>query len=42
MVIVEGQAGLPDGAKIMIETGEDEDAEPSDEKKDDEKEGGKR
>jgi RND family efflux transporter MFP subunit len=42
MVIVEGQAGLPDGAKIVIETGEDEDAEPSDEKTDDEKEGDKR
>jgi hypothetical protein len=26
MVIVDGQAGLPDKAKIMIETGEDEDA----------------
>jgi multidrug efflux pump subunit AcrA (membrane-fusion protein) len=26
MVIVDGQAGLPDDAKIMIETGEDEDA----------------
>jgi RND family efflux transporter MFP subunit len=26
MVIVDGQAGLPDNAKIMIETGEDEDA----------------
>ena len=25
MVIVEGQNGLPDGAKIAIETGEDED-----------------
>lgn len=38
MVIAEGQAGLPDGAKIMIETGEDEDAEASDEKKDEAKE----
>ena len=27
MVIVDGQAGLPDAAKITIETGEDEDAE---------------
>ena len=26
MVIVDGQAGLPDGAKIMIDTGEEEDA----------------
>ena len=34
MVIVDGQAGLPDDAKITIETGEDEDAEekPADEK----------
>ena len=34
MVIVDGQAGLPDGAKIMVDTGEDEDAadEKGDEK----------
>jgi RND family efflux transporter MFP subunit len=34
MVIVDGQAGLPDEAKITIETGEDEDAaeKPADEK----------
>ena len=38
MVIVQGQAGLPDGAKIMIETDEDEDAAAPDEKKDDAKE----
>jgi HlyD family secretion protein len=38
MVIVQGQAGLPDGAKIMIGTDEDEDAAAPDEKKDDAKE----
>jgi multidrug efflux pump subunit AcrA (membrane-fusion protein) len=34
MVIVDGQAGLPDEAKITIDTGEDEDADekPADEK----------
>lgn len=37
-VIVQGQAGLPDGAKISVETGEDEDKAAPDEKKDDEKE----
>ena len=33
MVIVEGQAGLPDDAKITVDAGEDED-EPADDKKD--------
>ncbi|HXD21000.1 MAG TPA: efflux RND transporter periplasmic adaptor subunit [Vicinamibacterales bacterium] len=48
MVIVDGQAGLPDEAKITIETGEDEDAEekPADEKPEagggDKKEGGEK
>jgi len=42
MVIVQGQAGLPDGAKIMIETDEDEDAAAPDEKKDDAKESEKK
>jgi hypothetical protein len=37
MLIVQGQTGLPDGAKIAIESGEDEDNEATDEKKDDEK-----
>jgi RND family efflux transporter MFP subunit len=32
MVIVEGQNGLPDGAKIAIETGEDEDEAATDDK----------
>ena len=32
MVIVEGQNGLPDDAKISIDTGEDEDEAPADEK----------
>jgi RND family efflux transporter MFP subunit len=42
MVIVQGQAGLPDGAKISIENGEDEaNAEP-DEKKGDAKESEKK
>ena len=39
MVIVEGQNGLPDAAKITIESGEDEDEAASDEKKGDEKKG---
>ena len=39
MVIVQGQAGLPDGAKITIETDEDDDAAATDEKKGDEKNG---
>jgi RND family efflux transporter MFP subunit len=48
MVIVDGQAGLPDEAKIAIETGEDEDAaaKPADEKPEagagDKKEGGEK
>jgi RND family efflux transporter MFP subunit len=42
MVIVQGQAGLPDGAKITIETGEDEDNAASDDKKDDAKESEKK
>jgi RND family efflux transporter MFP subunit len=48
MVIVDGQAGLPDEAKITIETGEDEDAaeKPADEKPEagagDKKEGGEK
>jgi RND family efflux transporter MFP subunit len=42
MVIVQGQAGLPDGAKITIETGEDEDNAASDDKKDDVKESEKK
>jgi RND family efflux transporter MFP subunit len=42
MVIVQGQAGLPDGAKIMIETDEDEDAAAPDEKKDEAKESEKK
>jgi len=37
MVIVQGQAGLPDGAKISVETGEDEDTAAPDEKKNDAK-----
>jgi len=37
MVIVQGQAGLPDGAKISVETGEDEDQAAAEEKKDGEK-----
>ena len=37
MVIVQGQAGLPDGAKITMETGEDEDEAASGDKKDNEK-----
>jgi RND family efflux transporter MFP subunit len=38
MVIVQGQAGLPDGAKISIETGEEEEEKAApDEKKDDAK-----
>jgi membrane fusion protein (multidrug efflux system) len=43
MVIVEGQNGLPDEAKITIETGEDEDEAATDEKKDEKKDetGGK-
>jgi RND family efflux transporter MFP subunit len=32
MIIVEGQNGLPDGAKIAIETGEDEDEAATDDK----------
>jgi RND family efflux transporter MFP subunit len=32
MVITEGQNGLPDNAKVTIETGEDEDEAPADEK----------
>ena len=42
MVIVQGQAGLPDGAKISIESGEDEDNAATDEKKDDAKESEKK
>ena len=42
MVIVQGQAGLPDGAKITIETDEDDDAAATDEKKGDEKESEKK
>lgn len=42
MVIVQGQAGLPDGAKISIETEEDEDNAAPDEKKDDAKESEKK
>jgi RND family efflux transporter MFP subunit len=38
MVIVEGHAGLPDGAKITIETAEDEDNAAPDDKKEDDKE----
>jgi hypothetical protein len=41
-VIVQGQAGLPDGAKIAVESGEDEDNAASDEKKDDAKESEKK
>ena len=37
MVIVEGQAGLPDGAKITVDTGEDEDEAPAGDKDDDKK-----
>jgi RND family efflux transporter MFP subunit len=42
MVIVQGQAGLPDGAKISLESGEDEDNEAPGEKKDDAKESEKK
>jgi RND family efflux transporter MFP subunit len=42
MVIVQGQAGLPDGAKIAIESDEDEDNAASDEKKDNAKESEKK
>jgi hypothetical protein len=42
MVIVQGQAGLPDGAKISIESGEDEDNAATDEKEDDAKESEKK
>jgi len=42
MVIVQGQAGLPDGAKISVETDEDDEKAAPDEKKDDEKESGKK
>ncbi len=42
MVIVQGQAGLPDGAKISTESGEDEDEAATDEKKDDAKESEKK
>jgi multidrug efflux pump subunit AcrA (membrane-fusion protein) len=35
MVIVEGQNGLPDEAKVTIDTGEDEDEAPADDKKGD-------
>jgi RND family efflux transporter MFP subunit len=42
MVIVRGLAGLPDGAKITIESDEDEDNAASDEKKDDAKESEKK
>ena len=38
MVIVQGQAGLPDGAKITMESDEDEDNAAADEKKDEDKE----
>ena len=38
MVITQGQAGLPDGAKISIETGEDVDKTSPDDKKDEAKE----
>jgi RND family efflux transporter MFP subunit len=41
-VIVEGQNGLPDQAKIMVETGEDEDEAATDEKTDKAKEGEKK
>jgi hypothetical protein len=37
-VIVQGQAGLPDGAKISVETSEDEDKAAPGEKKDEAKE----
>ena len=42
MVIVQGQAGLPDGATITIEAGENEDNATPDEKKDDTKESEKK
>src|SRR5262245_14769504 len=42
MVVVQGQTGLPDGAKIAIESDEDEDNAASDEKKDDAKESEKK
>jgi RND family efflux transporter MFP subunit len=42
MVIVQGQAGLPDGAKISMESGEDEDNAAPDEKKDNAKESEKK
>ena len=32
MVIVEGQNGLPDDAKVTVDTGEDEDEAPADDK----------
>jgi hypothetical protein len=42
MVIVQGQTGLPDGAKVSIETEEDEDTAAPDEKADDTKESDKK
>ena len=42
MVIVQGQAGLPDGAKITMEADEDEDNAAPDEKKDEDKESEKK
>jgi RND family efflux transporter MFP subunit len=42
MVIVQGQAGLPDGAKITMESDEDEDNAAADEKKDEDKESEKK
>ena len=42
MVIVQGQAGLPDGAKITMEAEEDEDNAAPDEKKDEDKESEKK
>ena len=42
MVIVQGQAGLPDGAKIRMEADEDEDTAAPDEKKDEDKESEKK
>jgi hypothetical protein len=42
MVIVQGQAGLPDGAKITMEAEEDEDNAATDEKKDEDKESEKK
>jgi hypothetical protein len=38
LVIVQGQAGLPDGAKISVDTSEDGDKAAPDEKKDEAKE----